>query len=1320
MNGSRNPQRQGERSSLDALNRTIEGLEARIEGLMASGRDIRARSDERLQPRSEPARYEPSRKLPVRDDPISEIVQRQRAIEGSRERPAPRAERRPLLADHQAAAQQAQSAYGGHEAARPRNEGSVEDIAKALVSLRHDLKKDISDGLEREMHALRSEIRGIRQMAEGRGGNDDLRQELSRLSTGINQLGRQSGQTDGLRVEFEELRSVLDGLAREDSVRRMETRWSGVEEKLTAFDQTRDDELVALAYRLDELKNQIAAIGPTPAIEALEDKIETIARAIDMLARRPEADGGRFVSAVTSQFEGLDSRLDEITRAIAAAGRAQQSPSVDPSLIQRLESRIADLAGQVDLIARRPAPQPDQGLGLRLEALANRIEELSNERAALGLEERIEHLSLMLEKSQQAAPAVRDGDELAQYLSDISRKIDALDQGSVNEKLAERLDALARRIDGLDASPIGSPFRDDNLSHIEGRLSAIADRLDATSTAPVGDHEALRGLEAQIAHLSTLISAPSAAAVSMAPEVENRLATIEDYMATNDEYIVEAARQAAEAVMEAYRHAGPAAAASGDMEAMAGLAEDLRALEELTRSSEERTARTFDALHDTLVQIAGRLEQLDAPRETFGRREAAAPRAEMPRAEMPRAEMPRAEMARAEMPRAEIPAGELGERDRYDYPFEEESFGTTTAREVEAAALAESRFVESNIEHGAPADRAAPAEELQDEPLAFAEGQMAGTKPKAGLLSSLKRRLVPGRKEAAPEIERRQIDPTPSIDPTDELAPEVANQLLEPGSGAPDVRRILERVRAGQASGNRQGTGSEAEKADFIAAARRAAKLAAEEADAISRVAPAKKQEKLPKGEKPASTFSRHRRPILLAVGAVLLAIMSYPLVSTLVTGDEAPAVIEQTAVTTNEAEPAANVAGTGEAVTANTAAAPIAGEETRDDPALAATGETAAAERQVETPAEVEGQAQTDTETVTETDAGTPAAETSATGSDLLSGPAATADEAATAGFEPVTTPEATAMAGEDIRTGTEIAPIDQVETAAIVVPEVITPASLSKAASEGDALALFEIGARYTDGRGVATDLKEAARWYELSATRGFAPAEYRLANLFEKGQGVERDPARARALYESAARKGNASAMHNLAVLLATGIATAEPDFDAAAQWFKKASDLGVRDSQFNLAILYARGNGVKQDLEESYKWFAIAARDGDADAAEKRDEVANAMKPEQLSSAKAKMELWKPQPLDEKANSAELPDEWAGKATKTASVDMKKAIRNIQAILNNNGFNAGTPDGEMGKKTIAAIKAFQKSVGQAETGEINDALVTELLKRNKQPV
>src|SRR3546814_12257681 len=61
-------------------------------------------------------------------------------------------------------------------------------------------------------------------------------------------------------------------------------------------------------------------------------------------------------------------------------------------------------------------------------------------------------------------------------------------------------------------------------------------------------------------------------------------------------------------------------------------------------------------------------------------------------------------------------------------------------------------------------------------------------------------------------------------------------------------------------------------------------------------------------------------------------------------------------------------------------------------------------------------------------------------------------------------------------------------------------------------------------------------------------------------------------------------------------------------------------------------------------------------------------------------------------------------------------MEMAVQNIQAILNKNGFDAGLPDGKLGRKTISAIKAFQTSLGQEPTGKLSDALVKELLARN----
>ncbi|RUY27267.1 peptidoglycan-binding protein, partial [Mesorhizobium sp. M7A.F.Ca.US.001.04.2.1] len=263
--------------------------------------------------------------------------------------------------------------------------------------------------------------------------------------------------------------------------------------------------------------------------------------------------------------------------------------------------------------------------------------------------------------------------------------------------------------------------------------------------------------------------------------------------------------------------------------------------------------------------------------------------------------------------------------------------------------------------------------------------------------------------------------------------------------------------------------------------------------------------------------------------------------------------------------------------------------------------------------------------------------------------------------------------------------------------------------------AKALFEIGSRYAESRGVKEDMAAAAKWYEKSAELGFAPAEYRIGNFYEKGIGVARDIKKAKTWYQLSAAQGNASGMHNLAVLFAMA-ADGVTDNESAAHWFQAAADVGVKDSQFNLGILAAKGVGMKQNLEESYKWFALVAKTGDKDAAAKRDEIANALRPEQLERARAATELWKAKPLDAAANSADIPESWQdGAPQTTASIDMKKAVQNIQRILNKNGYDAGGADGKMGQKTKTAIMAFQTDNKMAATGEVDENLVKALLAR-----
>jgi TPR repeat protein len=78
------------------------------------------------------------------------------------------------------------------------------------------------------------------------------------------------------------------------------------------------------------------------------------------------------------------------------------------------------------------------------------------------------------------------------------------------------------------------------------------------------------------------------------------------------------------------------------------------------------------------------------------------------------------------------------------------------------------------------------------------------------------------------------------------------------------------------------------------------------------------------------------------------------------------------------------------------------------------------------------------------------------------------------------------------------------------------------------------------------------------------------------------------------------------------LMPGIASAEPDYDkglaainkgdfaTALQTFKPLAIKGDDKSQYNIGVMYYKGNGVPQDYRESLKWFSLSAKKGNARA------------------------------------------------------------------------------------------------------------------------
>jgi len=571
-----------------------------------------------------------------------------------------------------------------------------------------------------------------------------------------------------------------------------------------------------------------------------------------------------------------------------------------------------------------------------------------------------------------------------------------------------------------------------------------------------------------------------------------------------------------------------------------------------------------------------------------------------------------------------------------------------------------------------------------------------------------------------PNISDPQTDNPADAKITAPSAPE--NLPLEPGSAAPNIEEIVKRASAqlnethsrlaGESNKDADGFKLEDERAsgdlrpDAVAAARRALQATTAEMAAVRDEANEGGESKKSAAGKlnllnSFSSFdsSKLRKPLVLGAAALLLAIVTFKGIGMFTGSNDRPvAKLDAPAV---EMSADANSKDLASGMDATTVTKDAAAQKP-----VRTVGESTLQEPKVASDPQVEPAAPKLAEAAVEN--GSP------TTAQPVNVPLTPPDSAFVT--SPINPP-----VSESVRENeTEVAGATE-ETVApksvYDVPSNAGPAALIAAASAGDPKALFQLGMRYSDGNSVKRNMTESAKWFERSADSGFAPAQYSLGSLFEKGIGVERDLVKATGWYEKAAVQGNARAMHNLAVIYAMGNPPAmQPNMDTAVEWFKKAAQFGVKDSQFNLGILYGQGMGVPQNLVDSYKWFALAAKTGDSDANKKRDEVASAMDPDDLDYARKEVNDWAPSKLNEAVNRVAVPEEWQGRAISGRSAQsiapQNASVKRAQGMLNQRGFNVGEPDGLIGPKTKRAIMEFQKNAGIPITGTVDGKLLQAL--------
>jgi localization factor PodJL len=437
------------------------------------------------------------------------------------------------------------------------------------------------------------------------------------------------------------------------------------------------------------------------------------------------------------------------------------------------------------------------------------------------------------------------------------------------------------------------------------------------------------------------------------------------------------------------------------------------------------------------------------------------------------------------------------------------------------------------------------------------------------------------------------------------LAPELPpDHPLEPGTrptgrpGSPSERIAASENAISEIS---PGTPEPATASSFIAAARRAAQAAAAaqtngKANAKANAKAARGAAKAPKAaagdkeSKEPSTITSKIRSLLVGASVVIIVLGTFKMAMTLLdTGGPSP----QPPVVENSSEPPAAVQSPADPVARPPAPAPAMPSMTAPTPI-----------------GKQSFNASVPYDSNNATSAPIPQAAPAGSSASDITG----------------TIPDAQPMPASRKLSQVQIPPTEQ-------LPDPIGGPLLRAAALSGDPTAAYEIGVRFADGKGVASNFEDAAKWYDRAAQAGVVPAVFRLGTLYEKGLGVKKDADIARRYYVQAAERGNAKAMHNLAVLDADGGGKGA-NYKSAAQWFRKAADRGVADSQFNLGILYARGIGVEQNLAESFKWFSLAAAQGDADAGHKRDDIAKRLDAQSLAAAKLAIQTFtaEPQPDD----------------------------------------------------------------------------------------
>ncbi len=637
---------------------------------------------------------------------------------------------------------------------------------------------------------------------------------------------------NALRTEIEHLRNALDTLAREDTVRSfdrrlddLDRRWSAPENRIDKRPGQHDREISALADRLQAISDAVSTLPQTLSMQSLEERVRALAVAVEHFVRQHERQ-------TPEMFGLIEERLDEIAHAIVASTAVAKSPLANLEPFHRIEARISALARQIDEVAQ---DRPSVEIIDRLKVLSQRVDGLAAQgtfpemamerlsRQVLAIAEKIDRAPADAERKALLAGIDQRFEILAGMIE--RRQADAMEHGSIMFRdLERRLDEVADRIGFGTAQAL-------DVTHVMGSIDAhfadLASRIADASSKDGG--EAIRGLETRLESISARIDANAAKLAGVDPDL---IRSLESQVAVLSSHLGRPS-----APLPELEDIGPRL---GELER--AIAENRDSILQAARQAAENAMLGFDGSRTHTVVVAELAQDLKAL-EALARRS--------------------------------------DERNTRTF----KAIHDTLIRIVDQLGLLDAAepstasagwMGERSSTSSSPADRdeGSDKEPRSKSILSGLSRGVAGKEPGSG---AGKARAQPAR-FTDQEVESALEEP---------LGPGIANQPLEPGSGAPDLNAIMRRVRDERGHAARTDE-SETSQADFIAAARRAAQAAAAD------VGMTRRDEGAPQASRGVGigVFRRRRAPILMAATAISIVFAGLQLGEAyLGAGDETAAV---------------------------------------------------------------------------------------------------------------------------------------------------------------------------------------------------------------------------------------------------------------------------------------------------------------------------------------------------------------------------------------------------------------------------------------------